>query len=343
MSDPAASSGIRSLADDLRRRTDDQLQGLLLERPDLARPAPSDLTALAARSTTRASTQRAVDGLDRAALDVLTVCVALDVALTPGLVADGLGAEGSDRLVVADLMGRLWRLGLLWGEEPWQVSRTVAEILGPYPAGLGPSRAQLRLPAIAPPGHRAHEGMPGAASVVLDSLTWGPPVAVTEAGTRAHEAALWLAEHGWCAFDGDRLILPREVALERRGGRVIRSASLVAPRPAGTQRSLEPVDRTGAGSASESLALLEELLSTWSSRPPRVLKAGGLAVRDLQATARALEVEPSRAAFLVEVGHASGLIAEDDEDEPQWVPTADYDDWLDQPGGSRWSRLVSTW
>jgi len=343
VSDPAASSGIRSLADDLRRRTDDQLQGLLLERPDLARPAPSDLTALAARSTTRASTQRAVDGLDRAALDVLTVCVALDVPLTLGPVADGMGAEGSDRRIVADLMERLWRLGLLWGDEPRQVSRTVAEILGPYPAGLGPSRAQLRLPALPPSAGGEEEGMPGAAAVVLDSLTWGPPIAVTEVGTRAHEAAQWLAEHGWCALDGDRLILPREVALERRGGRVLRAASLVPPRPTGTERSPDVIDRTGAGSASECLALLEELLSAWSARPPRVLKAGGLAVRDLQAIARALEVEPSRAAFLVEVAHAAGLVGEDDQDEPQWAPTADYDEWLDLPGGSRWSQLVTAW
>ncbi len=62
---------MRSLADDLRARTDDDLAALLIARPDLARPAASDLTALAARSTTRSSTARAIDGLDLTTLQVL--------------------------------------------------------------------------------------------------------------------------------------------------------------------------------------------------------------------------------------------------------------------------------
>ena len=38
--DAAASVPVRSLADDIRGRTDEQLTALVLSRPDLARPAP---------------------------------------------------------------------------------------------------------------------------------------------------------------------------------------------------------------------------------------------------------------------------------------------------------------
>ncbi|MGC1208616.1 MAG: hypothetical protein WA880_11735, partial [Ornithinimicrobium sp.] len=48
----------RSLADDLRHRSDEDLALLLAARPDLARPAPNDITTLAARANTRASTER---------------------------------------------------------------------------------------------------------------------------------------------------------------------------------------------------------------------------------------------------------------------------------------------
>src|SRR5450756_385534 len=68
-------STVRSLADDVRGRTDEQLRRLVCRRPDLARPAPSDLTSLAARASTRSSVQRALDGLDRGHLQVLEALV----------------------------------------------------------------------------------------------------------------------------------------------------------------------------------------------------------------------------------------------------------------------------
>ena len=67
----------RSLADDIRGRSDAELIDLVLARPDLARPAPADLTSLAARASTRASVQRAVEALDRGHLQVLEVLVVL--------------------------------------------------------------------------------------------------------------------------------------------------------------------------------------------------------------------------------------------------------------------------
>ncbi|MDQ6897188.1 MAG: hypothetical protein M3171_11380, partial [Actinomycetota bacterium] len=85
---PATTTGARSLADDIRGRTDEQLAALVLLRPDLARPAPSDLTSLAARAGTRASVQRCIESLDRAHLQVLeALVVAGEGAATTDVVA----------------------------------------------------------------------------------------------------------------------------------------------------------------------------------------------------------------------------------------------------------------
>ena len=64
------------MADDIRARSDEQLAELLHLRHDLARPAPADLASLAARASTRASVQRAVDNLDLAHLQVLEAVAA---------------------------------------------------------------------------------------------------------------------------------------------------------------------------------------------------------------------------------------------------------------------------
>jgi hypothetical protein len=54
------SPGPRSLADDLRARTDGELATLLRIRPDLVVPVPVDVAQLASRGATRASAVRAL-------------------------------------------------------------------------------------------------------------------------------------------------------------------------------------------------------------------------------------------------------------------------------------------
>src|SRR3954468_8190439 len=105
----APAAGARSLADDIRNRTDEQLTSLVLLRPDLARPAPSDLTSLAARAGTRASVQRAIEGLDRGHLQVLEAVV---------VAGDGSGSGTVDELMggvdTRSQLERLWNLALVW-------------------------------------------------------------------------------------------------------------------------------------------------------------------------------------------------------------------------------------
>ncbi|MFD7662961.1 helicase-associated domain-containing protein [Streptomyces sp. NPDC059788] len=90
----------RTLAEELRTRPDSGLADLLRARPDLLNPVPGDLTQLATRAGTRASVVRAVERLDRFALQTAE---ALAVAPDPcpyetllGLMAGDAGTDGTN-------------------------------------------------------------------------------------------------------------------------------------------------------------------------------------------------------------------------------------------------------
>ena len=154
-------SPARSLADDVRARSDHELRDLLRRRPDLARPAPADLTSLAARASTRASVQRALDSLDRAHLQVLEAAALQTGALDVALLARHLGTA-ADSGPLHELLGALWSGGLLWrSSDGLHVTRTVGEALGPHVAGLGPPAADIRGTTPAPLGRPGADRRPG--------------------------------------------------------------------------------------------------------------------------------------------------------------------------------------
>ena len=204
-------------------------------RPDLARPAPSDLTSLAARASTRASVQRALDGLDRGHLQVLETLVVsgdpVDLARTAQLL-------GRSARSLHGFVRELWDRALLWrSSEGQHVVRAVSEVLGPHPAGLGPAIADLR--GSTPAWYVSPEALdaviasaPPDARNILDMLTWGPPIGTLSPGGPAAAAGAWLLSHQLIsALSGDHVALPREVALRLRGGRLHRKTALTAPRP----------------------------------------------------------------------------------------------------------------
>ncbi|WP_083673695.1 hypothetical protein [Serinicoccus sp. CUA-874] len=157
----------RSLADDLRDRTDDELAALLQRRPDLARPAPADVTALAGRATTRTSVQRALDGLDLAHLQALEALLVAHPAEPPDLAT----LLGTDEDTAARLTSDLRELALAWrSPEGLRPARTLGEVVG-VPAGLGPVGERVPGPdrlstALAELDPRQRS--------LLDALTWGP-------------------------------------------------------------------------------------------------------------------------------------------------------------------------
>ncbi|HYO18812.1 MAG TPA: helicase-associated domain-containing protein [Dermatophilaceae bacterium] len=340
-------AAVRSLADDVRSRSDEQLRTLVRRRPDLARPAPSDLTSLAARASTRASVQRALDGLDRGHLQVLEALVISGDPVDPATTARLLGTSVRS---VDGFVRELWDRGLLWrGGEGQHVVRAVSEVLGPHPAGLGPSIAEL--PGSTPAWSASAKALdsvigsaPADARNILDMLTWGPPVGTLSPGGPMASAGTWLLAHQLIgALSGDHVVLPREVALRLRGGKLHRETALTAPNLTVTAHEQPSVDDAAGGQASELLGLVDEIAADWGPRPPRVLRAGGLSVRDFKRLATNLDVDSTHAAFVVETAYAAGLLADDGSLEPVWAPTPGYDDWQQRPSANRWIRLSRDW
>ncbi|MGW5120136.1 helicase C-terminal domain-containing protein [Streptomyces noursei] len=252
----------RTLAEELRTRSDRGLAGLLRARPDLLNPVPGDLTQLATRAGTRASVVRAVERLDTFALQTAE---ALAIAPDPcpyGTLAALMAGDAGDEAVTAALPGALAALraqALVWGpDDRLRLVRTARELLAPSPTrpsptGLGPTVAE------------ATAGMsPGRLQEVLaavDLPTTHDPVSAVAALTalfsdRARMAALldtapveavavldkllwgppygavtdrpaahlqWLLDRGLLLPAGARNVaLPREAALHLRAGRAHR-------------------------------------------------------------------------------------------------------------------------
>ena len=191
---------------------------------------------------------------------------------------------------------------------------------------------------------------PDAAREVVDLLAVGPPTGRIPAARRPVDAATadspvrWLLAHGLLiAVDDFTVVLPREVALQVRGGRAFGAVELDPPVAESTKHKQADVDASAAGQAFTVVRLVEALLERWGVEPPGVLRAGGVGVRDLRRTARDLELDERGAALLIEVAHAAGLIAPDGEAADSWLPTTGYDLWLAKSVADRWVILVSAW
>lgn len=150
----------RTLAEALRARDDESLAGLLRARPDLLSPVPNDITQLATRAGTRASVVRALEHLDRFALQTAeALAVAPDPAPYDTLLAlltgdgqdDGTARDDSGTAIRRATPGALATLreqALVWGEDDrLRLVRTARELLAPSPqhpspTGLGPTVAE---------------------------------------------------------------------------------------------------------------------------------------------------------------------------------------------------------
>ncbi|MGW5413743.1 helicase-associated domain-containing protein [Actinomadura geliboluensis] len=367
-------------ADWLRARGDDELRALLSARPELLAPVPADLTALAARAATPAAVTRALDRLDRFTLAVLEALLVLPEPDADALAAalDATPAQVEGALGRLRRYGLVWgektpatapgvRQGL---PHPAGLGPPVQEVFAGYPAerltdlitdlegaaprGFPDSARLLRRLAelLADPAALIEDAGPDARAA-LDQLAWGPPfgrVADARRPLRVDTAATpieRLLARGLLAAEDDRTVtLPREVALHLRGGRLFRDVPAEPPPlPAAARepRGEDVVVRAAAGEAAGAVRLIEELLERWGLEPPPVLRSGGLAVRDLRAAAALLDVPEWKAALLVEIAYAAGLLTRSGDLDGEWLPTPAYDLWLMRDTAGRWTELARGW
>lgn len=261
---------LQSFAADLRARSDAELADLLTRRPDLARPAPSTITALAARATSRSSVQRAVEALDTAHLQVLIAVLAQGGDADPASTCAVLRVEApTGTELVGSALERLWADALLARGDDADPDRyaTVRAV------------GELRLPA--PVADRMRSG-DAAGRLIEPTLTWSPVDAARCAGAAGSSAATLID-------------------------------------------------------------LTDDLLAAWAIDPPRVLRTGGIGVREVTRVAADLGIDIDLAVWLVELVVAADLVDDDADAEPLWTPTARVDEWEAAGPGRRWAMLAAGW
>ncbi|MFG2885924.1 helicase-associated domain-containing protein [Streptomyces sp. NPDC048297] len=259
----------RSLAEALRARDDASLSALLRSRPDLITPVPTDLTQLATRAGTRASVLRALERLDRFALQTAeALAVAPDPASYDSLLGL-LAGDARDRAVTAALpraVATLREQALVWGDDDrLRLVRTARELLAPSPqhpspTGLGPSvqeatsgmspgrMQEIVTTAGLPSTHDSVSAVAALTELFTDrkrmaGLLAGASEASREVLSRlmwgppygqvtAEPAAhlRWLLDHGLLLPTAPgTVVLPREVALHLREGRAHRTPEPLPP------------------------------------------------------------------------------------------------------------------
>lgn len=371
---PLSEAAPTSLPETLRTFSDEQLADLFRARPDVLQPVPAGFDQLASRLCARTSVARALDELDRRTIGVLEATY-LATEPTAAAVHALLGASAA----VDEGFVRLRRLALVWGpDDSLRVPGSLGELLGPHPAGLGPPVAhaleasgrsrveQLARDLEIPVGT---DGDLRAAVTAALSDAARVRTLLADAGEIAREAATRLATHVptgtlpdadravsvataktpaeqllarglLLRLDQERVVLPREVGLVIRDGRLYAPGALDPPPLTGPRHDPALVDRTAAGATLEVVRLVERLLEGWSSAPPPVLRTGGVGVRDLRRTAKFLEVDDGVAALLIECAAGAGLVGAEDE---SWLPTAGFDAWSRADPAARWARLATAW
>ncbi|MGW9552488.1 helicase-associated domain-containing protein [Citricoccus zhacaiensis] len=216
-----------TLTDHLSGWPDHRLERLFSLRPDLCHPPVPDFAALAARASTQMSVLRALDGLDRAHLDVLEGMAVLAVlgqlsptgpdagptvslsrlasfltdGTAPALPGTGRGPDEAHLAAVGALVHDLAGAALVVEHATgWRVPVPVAAALGPHPLSFGRTAAALGSEFVLPADREGVLSLLGGedvqgellarATAALDALQSSPVARVPEPPGPVHEVLL---------------------------------------------------------------------------------------------------------------------------------------------------------
>ena len=343
MAAPSEPSRPRTLTEALRAMSADELATLLSARPDLLEPIPEDITELASRSTTSASINHVIDQLN---CWLRTVAEALAALPDPAAAGDLETMLGSSPAHVGAAVQQLREHGLLWGHnDQMHLVRPVREAFEPYPGGLAPPSAR---PMSNEQIDAALQASGAEARLVLERLLWSPTGSVRHADRKVTVASAsspierLLSRQLLRPLDSETVIIPREVAWRLRGARFApEPVPTEAPVITGRHRDPDRVDQAAAGAAFALLHDIELLAHRLESVPHKLLRAGGLANRDVTALAQHLGADPAHAVFVIECAAAARLVAP--AGSAALLPTADYDQWLGCDAPTRWRLVAEAW
>ena len=320
---------MRSFSDYLRSVDDAALLDLFTARPDLVTPVPPDIASLAVRACSAPSLARAIDSLNQWQFQVLEATASLNEPFLEKSVVTLTDKEAKGALE------HLVRIGLVYpSDDGMRLPTQLRDVIGTEPAGLGPaSMAKLKLGEL--------DDAPADAKKVLERLIWGPPRGSVGDIKNPGPGVTWLLENKFLVpLDQRTVILPREVAIALRGGKVHKERFIKQPSLSGAKRDERQINLAAIANVSTVLRWVEELLNFWADEPADALRAGGLGVRDLKIIATHLGVDESCTAFVTELAYLASLISIDDD---RILPSNKFDIWLMQTPADRWQMLASQW
>ncbi|MDQ6947431.1 MAG: helicase-associated domain-containing protein, partial [Actinomycetota bacterium] len=364
-----------SAAGALSEFSEGQLLNLLRARPDLATPPPKDLAVLAARASSWASINSCIVTLNRASQQLLDALCLLPQPTTVRELLRLLDTK-DDGGNLAGALGRLVDLALVFrtGEElrvhpqldglrnPAGLGPPASSVLASQPAsaldamarhlGMKPERNKQEMlasvvAALAEPARiqRALRDAPAGTSDLAARLA-EHSVGTVPGGTyyiRANTPLGWMAERGLVvATDWETIVMPREVGLALRGGRPFPDFRLRPPAIPWRPVDADSTDRACAEQAMRIVTDVATILDSWQDAPAKLLKAGGIGIRDVRRAATAVGRSEIETARLIELAAVAGLAGWDAATATALPGTA-YDDWLDLDLADRWMALVTAW
>ena len=321
---------MRSFSDYLRSVDDAALLNLFTARPDLVTPVPPDIASLAVRACSAPSLARAIDSLNQWQFQVLEAAASLNEPFSEKSVVSLTDKEAKAALEHLVIVGLVYP-----SEDGMRLPTQLRDVIGTEPAGLGPaSMAKLKLSEL--------EDAPADAKKVLERLVWGPPRGSVGDIKNPGPGVTWLLEKKFLVpLDQRTVILPREVAIALRGGKIHKERFIKQPMLSGAKRDERQVNLAAIANVSTVLRWVEELLNFWADEPADALRAGGLGVRDLKIVSTHLGVDESCTAFVAELAYLASLISFDADD--RILPSSKFDIWLMQTPADRWQMLASQW
>ena len=321
---------MRSFSDYLRSVDDAALLDLFTARPDLVTPVPPDIASLAVRACSAPSLARAIDSLNQWQFQVLEATASLNEPFLEKSVVTLTDKDAKGALE------HLVRIGLVYpSDDGLRLPTQLRDVIGTEPAGLGPaSMAKLKLSEL--------DDAPADAKKVLERLIWGPPRGSVGDIKNPGPGVNWLLEKKFLVpLDQRTVILPREVAIALRGGKIHKERFVKQPSLSGAKRDERQINLAAIANVSTVLRWVEELLNFWADEPADALRAGGLGVRDLKIIATHLGVDESCTAFVTELAYLASLISIDADD--RILPSNKFDIWLMHTPADRWQMLASQW
>jgi hypothetical protein len=323
---------IRSFADYLRGLDDAALLRLFTHRADLITPVPPDVASLAVRATSAPSLARSIDSLNAWQFQVLEACAVASEPFTEKVIA-----TLTDKPAIFVIPGLIERGLIYQSDDGLRMPTTLRELLGNEVAQLGPhSMAKLNLKKLSE--------APASAKKILDAMAWGPPRGTVADIKKPGAGVQWCLEEGFLIpFSQTIVVMPREVAIALRGGKVHKEQRVNTPEASYSfaVKDRKSINNAAIANVTTFLRWVEEVLNFWAQDPPTALRSGGLGVRDLKTLALHIGVDESCAAFVAELCYISALLTIDPDD--RILPTANFDIWLTQRPSDKWLTLTSAW